>query len=112
MSVPVHAPLHHYRGDSLGLDVTLWDDLAKTQPTSLTGATVLAQVRTNPDSDEVLGTFASTVTGNKISLTLAPAVTATLPDECAYDCQVTFSGGKVLTAVYGEMTVQPDTSRV
>lgn len=110
MPVPQTLPLKHYRGDTLGLLLKLWNDVNHTQPTSLTGASVLAQVRSNPDSDVVITTFASSITGSQITLTLTPAQTALLPDNASYDVQITYSGGAVQTVLAGDLDAVPDVS--
>lgn len=110
MPVPATLPLKHYRGDTLTLTVKLWNDASHSQPTNLTGATVLAQVRSNPDSDVVITTFGSSITGSQITLTLTPAQTALLPEEATYDVQVTYSNNVVQTVLAGELTAEPDVS--
>jgi hypothetical protein len=113
MAVPTRVPLEHYRGDTLGLIIRLWNDPARTIPTVLTGAAVLAQVRSNPDSEEIIMSFATSISSNQITLTLTPAQTALLEEESSYDVQVDYhsNGVTVQTIIAGPLTAAPDVSR-
>lgn len=113
MPVPERVPMSHYRGDTLAFMLRLWDDTAKTVPSDLTGSTVLAQVRSVPDSEEIIATFTTDVDANEITLTLLPAVTELLPEDAAYDVQIDWQsdGANIQTIVAGPLTAPPDVSR-
>lgn len=113
MPVPERVPIKHYRGDTLGLKLRLWDDAEKTDPTSLVGAGVTAQVRSNPDSEEITASFTVSVSTNEITLTLFPEQTALLPEDSTYDVQIDWhnDGTTVQTVLAGTLTAEPDVSR-
>jgi hypothetical protein len=100
------------RGDSLGVVIRLWEDVDKTVPSDLTGATATAQVRADPDGD-LIGDFSVVVTGNEVSLNLLPAVSQLLPAMSRWDCQVDWAsdGVSVQTVAYGSLAAMPDVTR-
>jgi hypothetical protein len=97
------------RGDSFGLAVQVWDDDAQTVPTDLTGATIAAQSREDPDGT-LIGDWEVTVTGNTIGLVLAGKVAAGLPELSYWDCQVDWfaDGITVTTLVAGAIAADRD----
>ena len=81
---------------------------------NLTGYTVAAQMRKNYTSSAAT-TFSSTRNGagGAITLSLLPAVTATIePGRYLYDVEVTSSGGAVTRIVEGIVTVTPGMTRI
>lgn len=81
---------------------------------NLSGYTVAAQMRKNYTSSAAT-TFSSTHngTGGAITLSLLPAVTATIePGRYLYDVEVTSSGGSVTRIVEGIVTVTPGMTRI
>lgn len=94
------------QGSDYILDLTLWQDTAKTIPVDLTGATVEMMVRRDYDKPPVI--TASTVNGKittipltgKLAVQLLPADTSSIRFQgealdCVYDLEVTYPGKKV-----------------
>jgi hypothetical protein len=113
MPVPVRKLVEAYRGDTLGLALVLWEDVAATVPVDLSDSTVTAQVRATVDASSVLAEFAVTTTGNQITLTLTPAQTAVLPLKAVYDVQVDWYSdeAQVQTVLAGDLTTSADVTR-
>lgn len=82
---PDQVNLNLYAGDDFALDLTVLDP--DGSPADLTGMTARADIRQNTGTP-VLASFAATVAGNVVSLRLAAADAAVLPDGAVWDCQL------------------------
>ena len=115
MPTPIKQNIVHYAGDTLGILIRLYDDVAKTQPSNLTGTIVTAQVRATPQSVEAEADFAVSVLNNTITLILEPKRTREIPPSSVWDCQVDWDASNpdtnVQTVVAGSLTLQPDVTR-
>jgi hypothetical protein len=112
MPVPQKLNITHYRGDTLGMLVRLWEDAEKTTPSDLSASVVTAQVRVTTETP-IIGTFDVTVATNEITMVLDPLQSADLPPACVYDIRVDWEGdGKnIQTVLAGDMTITPDVTR-
>ena len=100
-----------YKGDTGRWQFRLWQDEARTMPVDLTGATVLAQIRSGPGGT-VQATLATTVNlPNMIDAVLAAADSAALQPRGVWDLEITYSSGDVATALRGGVSVQQDVTR-
>ena len=73
MPVPPKQAVSHYRGDTLAIKLTCWQDDKKTVPCNFTGATIVSQLRVKADDAQPADTFAVSVTGQVVTLSLTPA---------------------------------------
>jgi hypothetical protein len=106
--MPGDYDLNIYRGDTGRWAFILWQDVAKTVPVDLTGASVAAQIRDRPGGTN-LADMSCAVTGvNRIDMLLAPADSQSLPSRGAWDLQVTMGSGDVTTIVAGRVCVAVD----
>lgn len=115
MAAPSKTALQVYRGDAVGLRVTLWQDAEKTQPADLTGADVNAQIRASADSAEVIADFDVAVETNVVMLHLFPKQSAVLPALSVFDLEVVWDGvggEQVQTVLVGSITTTADVTRV
>jgi hypothetical protein len=104
--------LQLYRGDTYHWQFTLYDDLAQTQPSDLTGVTVNSQIRDAPGGS-LICTLACVVTlPNIILVTLAATDSANLPSSAAWDLQLGYSSGDVATVLAGPVNVTPDVTNL
>jgi hypothetical protein len=104
--------LQIYKGDSYHWQFTLFDDLAQTQPSDLTGVVVNSQICDAPGG-VVICALACTVTlPNIILATLSAADSALLPQSAAWDLQLTYTSGDVATVLAGPVNVTPDVTNV
>lgn len=106
--------LKAYRGDyeAYRFKVTLDD-----QPYNLTGYTIMATARIQPDAEEMLFNvgIADNVNGNDhangiVVLTLNNLITQNLPLTCSFDIQAS-QGATITTLVSGEIQTDPDVTR-
>jgi len=99
-----------YQGADYGLSLTL---MANGAPLDLAGASVSAQVRAAPGSEELLATFVTAIVEpNQITLNLDGDVVATLPPRARWDCFVTLASTSVLVVAYGPVVVAARTTVV
>ena len=100
-----------YRGDTSRWQFRLWQDEGKTMPVDLTGATVLAQIRSGPGG-AVQATPATTIVPlNLIDMVLDAAASAALAGGGVWDLQLTYASGDVATPLRGRVQVQQDITR-
>jgi hypothetical protein len=110
--MPGTYPLSLYRGDSYTWQFRLWSDPAHTQPVDLTGATVKAEVRYTPGGTAILALDCTITAPNIIGMHL-PAdawdgFVMTKTGTAAWDLQVSFPGGDVITYLAGPVTLTAD----
>lgn len=106
---PGSYPLSLYRGDTYAWMFTLWQDENQTVAADLTGVTVKSEIRDKPGGT-LLTTLVCTVTlPNKILVKVTTAAwTGLVKRSAAWDLQLTYPGGDVVTILYGAVTVTPD----
>jgi hypothetical protein len=110
--LPARVDLKLYRGDDFGPQEFIWEQPAGS-PVDITGYEIAAQIREDPDSDEVLAVFTCTITNpaaGKWTLELDGAITADLPRSAYWDMQLT-SGGVTRTFASGRITTARDVTR-
>lgn len=114
MAVPIKQDLAAYRGDTLGLQLRVWEDSNKTQPADFSEAVVVAQVRTTPDTADVAAQFDVSISGNTLTLTLDPKQSRELTGKYTYDIEVDWDGTdtSVQTVLAGTISVASDVTRV
>lgn len=92
--------INHYRGDSFGLVINVWNDDAHTIPADLSAATATADLKVKNTDAEAVDSFGIVVAANQITLTLTPAQSRNLPPKTVWDCQVDwFSDDATVTTV-------------
>jgi hypothetical protein len=108
--LPANYNLNVYRGDTARLQFKLWTDAAKTQPSDLTGVTVIATIR-----DKIAGGSYSllpscTVTlPNIINMVITSSQNSSLPiTGGVWDLQLTYPSGDVATVLRGVVTTMQD----
>jgi hypothetical protein len=114
MPVPQKVDVQHYRGDTLGLMLRVWEDPEKTQPANFDNATITAQVRTATEATEVAADFEVEVSGNTLTLTLPPKLTRDLGPTNVFDVEVDWESddSSVQTVIAGALAIASDVTRV
>lgn len=108
MAQPAKYDLKLYRGDSYEWRFQLWENLARTAPADLAGATVLAEFRDRPNGAVVVE-FACTITEpNLIDVVMDKEQWADAPKSGSWDLEVTFADGRRRTVVNGKVAVTAD----
>jgi len=97
-----------YRGDTGRWQFTLWQDIAKTVPVDLTGASAKSQIRDRPQGTQIANLTCLITLPNIVAVTLASATSHDLPTKGAWDLQLTYASGDVNTPVGGNVSVTPD----
>src|SRR5580765_7264627 len=98
---PGQYDLELYRGDTARYRFVLWQDEAKTLPIDLTGVTVTAQIRDQPNSGTIrLQLTCATTLPNTIEVTVPSDGAANLHQRGAWDLQLTWPGGDVQTILH------------
>jgi hypothetical protein len=110
MRRPARYPIELYRGDSYAWQFAVWLDDAKTEPADLAGVTAAAQIRDVPMGVHLVELAATVELPNLVNVELpADAWPSTpVPCEAAWDLQLTYPSGAVLTLVAGPATITPD----
>jgi len=103
---PASLPLAIYRGDSLRLQVQLWD--VNNNPIDLTGVVAKSEIRERPAGTQITELTCTVTLPNTVTVYLAPTDSHNLPSKGNWDLQLTYSNGDVLTPVGGPVTVTPD----
>lgn len=106
--IPGRLPLTLYRGDTGRWRFSLWLDANKTQPTDLTGATALAQIRDRAGGSLIVSMECAITLPNHIDMVLLSADSARLPSSGAWDLQVTYASGDVITVLSGPVNTTSD----
>jgi hypothetical protein len=102
-------PLALYRGDSYGWQFRVWDDQPGGQPTDLAGVTAAAQVRDRPGGQVVMPLECAVVEPNLVNVNLPASAWGDLQlRHAAWDLELTFPGGAVVTIVAGPAEVVQD----
>jgi hypothetical protein len=108
LPLPVSLVLYQRNDFSLAIEVTE----PSGEPADLTGADVLAQIRSSPTSSSVAGEFVPEIDeGGLIVVHLTSEVSAGLPARGVYDVTMTDAAGQVTTLIAGTITIQPGVSR-
>jgi len=110
--MPGNYPLTLYRGDSYTWQFRLWADAGHTVPVDLAGAAVAAEVRYTPGGTAKLTMDATVTAPNIIDMHLPADAWDTFAmaktGAAAWDLQVTFPGGDVVTYLAGPVTLTAD----
>lgn len=106
--IPGKCPLALYRGDSWSARFVFWADTAKTTPADLTGVVPKAEIRDRPGGALIVPIACAVELPNVITGSLDPSASASLPAAAAWDLQLTYANGDVLTALAGAVAVTPD----
>lgn len=113
------------QGATFELLFTIYSDLARTTPESLSGATITGKVRRSPEATAVIATFTGTVIDGpngegKISLSAATTAAIVCDNsgtgnrkltEFVYDVEVTYSDATVQRILEGNFYVSPEATR-
>lgn len=113
MPVPPKQAVSHYRGDTLAIKLTCFQDADKTIPSVFTGALITSQLRVKNDDAAPVDSYAVGVVGNVITLSLTPAKVTALPDNTIWDVQVDWqsNGVNVQTIAQGTLALTMDVTR-
>lgn len=106
--MPGRYPLAIYRGDSGQWRFILWLDTARTQPYDLTGVTPKAEIRDRPGGAQIIPLGALVTLPNIIDVDLNAGGSELLPQQGAWDLQLTHPDAKVTTIIAGDVTVVAD----
>lgn len=109
--MPGNYPLSLYRGDSYAWQFRVWSDAGHTVPVDLTGATVKAEVRYTPGATPILAMVCTVTPPNIIDMHLPAAAWTAFTAKtgpAAWDLQVTYPGGDVITYLAGPVTITAD----
>ena len=98
-----------YRGDTYRWQFKFWNDADKTDPADLTGVTVKAEIRDKPQGTKLVVPMQTTVTApNIVDMVLSAEDCKKLLAKGAWDLQLTYSGGDVVTVLAGNVAVMAD----
>lgn len=99
-----------YRGDTYRWRFQLWMDADKTQPTDLAGITTKAEIRPKPMGNQWVVEMPTTVElPNAIIMQLTADASKKLASgKWAWDLQLTYPSGDVVTVLAGIVNVSPD----
>ena len=119
MTLPATHNITVYRGDTYTETLTYQEGTEGAEVgRSLTGATIIAQIRTETGAASATASFTCTPDADQVTnpgkfvLTLPPEQSTLLTSTSyVYDVQVTWSDGKVQTLKAGTVTVTQDVSR-
>ena len=102
-----------YRGDTYRWLFRLWNDPDKTDPTDLTGVAVKAEIRDKPMGTKTIALLGTElILPNQIRVNLDSDTSKTLPNKGAWDLQLTYPGGDVVTIIAGGVAVTPDVTEL
>lgn len=104
--VPADYPLDLYRGDTGRWRFKLWG--ANGVPFDLTGVIPKSEIRDRPGGTKIVVLVCTVTMPNIIDVALMPNDSNTLLPKGAWDLQLTFLSGDVVTPVAGAVTVTPD----
>jgi hypothetical protein len=106
---PEPFPLALYRGDSYAWQFRVWQDTPGGTPEDLAGVTAAAQVRDRAGGQVVMALDVVVVQPNLVNVNLpADAWDAVQLRKGAWDLQLTWPGGAVVTIVAGPVQVVQD----
>lgn len=105
--IPADYPLELYRGDSEHWRFKF--SSSGGQPSDLTGVTPKAEIRDRPGGTHITPLICILTLPNIVDMTLSAADSANLLlSKGAWDLQLTFASGEVLTPIGGVVTVTAD----
>jgi hypothetical protein len=105
--VPAQVNLAAYSGDDFSFTLTATNP--DQSPVDFTGAVILAQIRPKPDA-AITAVFTTTVAANVITLSLDHTTSQPLAGVFVWDCQITYTSGKVHTLAAGVFSITADVS--
>lgn len=107
--MPGSYTMNLYRGDTYHWKFVVWQDTAMTIPADLTGVTAKSQIRDKPSGAFIVDLVVNVVLPNTITADLAQVDSQRLlPPACAWDLQLTYPNGDVITILAGAVNVTPD----
>lgn len=108
---PGRLPLSLYRGDTYRWRFRLWDDVAQTEASDLTGVTATAQIRDRVGGNLITALDCTVVLPNIVEAVLTAANSALLPSTGAWDLQLLYVSGDVATVLAGPVSVVADVTQ-
>jgi hypothetical protein len=106
--LPAVYNLDLYRGDTLRLQLRLWNDEDRTDPTDLDGVIASSQIRVRPDAEPAVELTCTITAPNTVDVTLDSDLSRDLPKKGVWDLQLAWPGGDVFTPVGGKVSTKPD----
>jgi hypothetical protein len=106
--LPATYNLDLYRGDTLRLQVKLWNNEERDDPADLDGVIAASQFRVRPDAEPMVEMACAITLPNVVDLTLSSDASRMLPKKGVWDLELRFPGGDVFTPLAGKMTLKPD----
>jgi hypothetical protein len=108
---PAEFALQVYRGDTYSWSFALWENIERTQPVDLTGATAKAEIRAKPGGELWVDMPLTVTLPNIIVADLSADDSRKLVSKLgAWDLQLTLDDGTVATVIAGGVFVTPDTT--
>jgi len=109
MTTPGSYSLSIYRGDTHRWQFKLWTDEDKTQPADLTDVTVRSEIRDRPSGKRITPIVCAVTLPNIIDAELDAATSAAITiSRGAWDLQLTYLSGIVVTVLAGQVFVTAD----
>lgn len=105
---PAKYDLNLYRGDSYGWRFILWQDVNKTVPVVLAGATVGSEIRDKSAGTKIIPMDCTVTAPNIIDVALNAASCKACPNKGVWDLQITYPDGQVNSPVAGVVVVAGD----
>jgi hypothetical protein len=103
-------PLALYRGDTYGWTFRVWQDTPGGIPADLTGVVAAAQVRDRPGGSRVMALDCQVAAPNLVNVNLPAGAWegVQLGPRAAWDLELTYPSGTVVTIVAGPVAVTQD----
>jgi len=106
--LPSRFSLQLYRGDSAAYQFLVWADRQGQTPLDLMGASVKAEIRDRPGGSLLATLITSVALPNIINMQVTAPQSRAMPPKAAWDLQMTFGTGEVLTPIAGGVAVTDD----
>lgn len=105
--LPGNFPLILYRGDSRRWEFRFWSDAEKTKAVDLTGVTAKSEIRDRPSGRVIVALDCAVLLPNLViaQLLAEPSRNLPLPPAGAWDLQLIYASGHVVTVLAGTVTV-------
>lgn len=109
---PGRMPLSLYRGDTYRWRFHLWNDVAQTEASDLTGVVATAQIRDRVGGNLITAMDCTVTLPNVIDAVLTAANCALLPSTGAWDLQLLYASGDVATVLAGPVNAVADVTQL